>query len=274
MDHFIHYLKRSVDSGSRWTSGQYVRDSRTPFYAVAQQVNAAFFKPQFHVTRQAGGPVNSITAGSTIWIFSMIESPWGRLGPALDAKIVVKNVRKQADGLTRFNASESSLWYPLQHASDLLAALESVDRKGHVSKVWADTSKPPGLYLQSIRKLHNADLVEEWSDKLLDCNMNFISYRIKDGTEQAFLHAGKLLDAGEAVYWDRFCLPRRLTERREKVSGKALNEALMHFIDKSSRVWGIETPLYNEAGCYAQKEADYARLLNKYFPVQVPVRED
>jgi len=271
MDHFIHYLKRRIGGENKGASRQNISNDRHFYAAAPQRFNAAFHRPEFHVTRQSGGPARSVTAGSTIWIFSVIESPWGKLGPALDAKIVVSSVRKQDDGLTRFYASDSSAWFPLQDASGLLASLESVDEKGSVAPVWPNRSKPPGLYLQSLRRLHRAERLEEWSDKLTGGDINFISYRIKDGTQQAFRHARKLFDESAIVYWDRFCLPSRLVERRENVSGNALNETLMLFVGRSSKVWGIETPLYTEPGCYAQKEAARAKALNKYVPVCVPV---
>ena len=94
--------------------------------------------------------------------------------------------------------------------------------------------------------------------------MNFISYRIADGTQQAFEKVQELLKRGNKVFWDRWCLPRRLAERRECVNDKALDAQLMSHLQMASVVWGIESPLYADVESYAQKECAAARELGTY----------
>jgi len=108
---------------------------------------------------------------------------------------------------------------------------------GHASTV-------VGHYLQRMRKLESADPLIAWEKDVMSRPLNFVSYRICDGTEKAFHMTCKLLHREEAVFWDRGCLPRRLAERRERVDDHALDNHLMAPFAKFKRVWGVESPQY------------------------------
>jgi hypothetical protein len=257
MKHFVHYLKREIKGWSK-------KDNL--FYADAQAPDAGFDRPMFHATRGKSGPLLNIEIGSVIWLFSTLKSPWGKLPPSLDAKFIVSGIEDTEKG-KRFHAHEDSKWFPLSDATHILQRLSTIDRNGKENALWTNTNQPIGYFTQSIRQLNSGELLDGYSNKLLKSEMDFISYRIMDGTEQAFMKAADLTSTGGNVFWDRYCLPRRLSERREFVSNEKLDEYLLKKIRTASRVFGIESEKYYEQGSYASKEAALAKELNKYFEI-------
>ena len=91
-----------------------------------------------------------------------------------------------------------------------------------------------------------------------------ISYRIADGTKQAFELAKRLVSSGQPIFWDRWSLPRRLAERRELIDDTTLNDYLCEKISAARMVWGVDSPLYAEKGSYSLIEQDLASSLNKF----------
>lgn len=258
--HFIHYLKRQVII-------RFPQNEADPFFAQYQNGIDGFERPMYHITRRTTGPATRIGPGSVIWLFSVLRSPWGDLPPSLDAKFVVDRVEALPDRRLKFYAARSSVWYPVADATVLLQTLRTVNQNGE-SRLWADASKPIGFYLQSMRQLSNGDRPEKWASKIILSGYDFISYRIKDGTKAAFLKTKELIEQGNIVFWDRFCLPRRLAERRELVSDAALDSYLMDKLAGSSKVWGIESKLYHVVNSYAFKEAEAAKAQGNYVGVR------
>ena len=98
-------------------------------------------------------------------------------------------------------------------------------------------------------------------------SFDFISYRISDGTKAAFGKARTLISEQKPVFWDRWSLPRRLAERRERLGDHPLDATIKAGIRGAAVVWGIEKPLYAQRGSYAARERKLAQRLKKYRPV-------
>lgn len=242
------------------------------WYATPQRLGAGFDKPVFHLTRRKTGAVEDIKEGDTIWLISELKSPWGKLPPSLDAKIVVQKVCPYLDEWKKFIADPiSSQWFPLTDCLDILRKLESETRMREKQVLIPHTKEAGqqiGIFLQSIRKLHSANELLKWAENIQKKPFHFISYRIKDGTQCAFEKTKQLTGANEVVFWDRWSLPRRLAERREKTSGKALNQRLLEILRKSNVVWGIESELYAKKGSYSEKECRIANELGVYHGIK------
>lgn len=263
-NHYIHYLKREVKI-------RFPKNLNNPFYAEAQNLSDGFEHPKYHITRRNTGPATRIEIGDIIWLFSTLKSPWGVLPPSLDAKFVVSKVQKLKDGRIKYYANKNSSWFPLSDASELIENLWTLDVNGKSRKLRHDASMPLGFYLQSIRQLKESDKITEWSNVVLSSDFEFISYRIIDGSKEAFIKAQNLVAQGKVVFWDRFSLPRRLAERRELVSSDSLDEYILKYLKRASVVWGIESPKYSVPSSYAQKECSLAKKLNKYKSVSVRI---
>lgn len=260
-NHFIHYIRRRITlSGS---------NDCCVFEYGNQNVDDGIWQPNYHITRKTNGVILNVEIGSVIWIFSVLCSPWGKIGPSLDAKIVVENVEKTDEGKFKFIANKESLWFPLCNASAVLTKLETVDKKGTLSQLITDNEKPLGIYLQSLRQLSNSDILINWSNKIIESKYDFISYRIADGIEKSFYKAKELFNENINIFWDRFSLPRRLAERREFIDDKNLDEFILFKIDNCDKVWGVETPKYAEKESYSFKEMEYAKKRNKYSSVKM-----
>jgi hypothetical protein len=264
MKHFVHYITREI---KEW------KPEKDSFFIQTQDLDDGFDRPMFHITRRKSGPTSEIKQGSIIWLFSILKSPWGKLPPSLDAKFIVEKVEILPDGKTKFHASKDSKWFPLFDASIVIQNLYSIDKYGKKNKLWPDVHKPLGIYLQSIRQLSNWNELFIYSDFITNSKFEFISYRIQDGTKHAFFATQNLIKNGSIIFWDRYNLPRRLVERRELVSDIKLDEYLMKKIESSYRVHGIETPKYSEENSYSLKEAELAKKLMKYSPIntEIPV---
>lgn len=262
INHYIHYLKRDVKI-------RFPKDPQSPFFADVQNLDEGFECPRYHITRRKSGPSDRIKSGDVIWLLSCLKSPWGTLPPSLDAKFVIGDIQKLKDGRIKYIATQNSKWFPLFDASKLLESLWTIDNKGAIKRLIKDRDKPLGFYLQSIRQLNEGKQIVNWSDKISSLDYDFISYRIADGTKDAYWKAQDLVNQGKVVFWDRFSLPRRLAERRELVKSEALDQHLMESLKKAKKVWGIETPKYFVESSYAQKESTIAKQHNKYISVQL-----
>lgn len=245
--HFIHYLSRRVIT-------RFPHNPDSPWFAGLQAVDDGFLCPKFHVSKRKTGPTRAVGSGDTIWIMSQVFSPWGSLPPGLDARIDVEHVEERNDGALCFISANTSSWFPLADATYILPTLESKTAQGAVGKVINNPSLPIGQSLQSMRLLVSAEPLQAWSLRITTMPANFVSYRISDGTSLAFVKVKQLLIQGEAVFWDRWCLPRRLAERREVVDDHALDDHLMRQLRQSTTVWGIESHAYAAEGSYSSKE--------------------
>lgn len=78
MRHFVHYIKRKlVDAGKNIDSGVLL-------YAEHQPEDQGFETPAYHSVPLNSGVASRVDTGDTIWLFSQLSSPWGKLPPSLD----------------------------------------------------------------------------------------------------------------------------------------------------------------------------------------------
>ena len=260
--HYIHYFKRRIKT-------RVSKKEEDAFWAQPQDEDAGFDQPEFHTTRRGTGPASEIVEGDVIWLISLIESPWGKTRASLDGKVIVGKVEKPESESVKFHADQGSKWYNLNDIENHLALLKSTDSKGRIKDLVPPGATGIGLYLQSIRRLANPEILIERANELDQTPFDFISYRIKDGTKPAFMKVQELLANNKLVFWDRYGLPRRLSERKEQVDTGKLDAHLMNKIAEASTVWGIESPLYKEKDSYSEKEYNMAVQLDKYEKVEV-----
>lgn len=215
-------------------------DANSLFYAELQAYASGFDSPRFHVTRSKSWPVSEVKEDDVIWLVAQLSSPWGKLPPSIDGKIIVGGVQviKEVEGGTkiRYSAKEGSMWFPLVDATTTLSRLQVILKNDDVRTPFDKDLNNLGQAYQSMKKLHNPDVLEDWASNVTSMKFDFISYRIADGTQSAFFHARKQIAKGCPVFWDRWSLPRRLSERRELVSDEALDTLLMN---KINRVIGV-----------------------------------
>lgn len=260
---FIHYLPRKVRILSPAKPG-------TAWYVDLQKPVSGFERPQYHVTRAASGPAAKIRPGDTIWIISQLYSRWGVLPPAVDARMEVASVCTLRKGgeITgyRYNAAGRSRWFPLADATVEMQALKTVNSKGQINELWPAPHLPIGCYLQQPRKLMTGERLGRWEKQLDDRGFDFVSYRLRDGTPAAFKAVQALVSAGQCVWWDRWSLPRGLAERREHVADGHLQSYLVGQLSRAKKVWGIDSPYYDEPGSYSCLEKQHASQLGKFEP--------
>ena len=256
--HFIHFLNRKVVISSSQVAENewYIQDENRD--------SDPFERPQYHITRRKNGPTARIDKGDVIWLFSALSFKDQKLPISLDAKIVIEKVCK-VDGKTVFVAGPDSAWFPMADATDLLKALETKNAQSQKTvKLWPNLEKPIGLYLESMREVGNPEEIISYAEGIQKSPFDFISYRQKDGTSKAFQLAEKLITEKKVIFWDRYGLPRRLTERKEKVPNEQLDSHLIAKIKSAEKVWGVITKGYDEPNCYAQKEKALALHFEEY----------
>ena len=256
--HFVHFINRKVVISSSPSSEKewYIRDEMDD--------SDPFERPQYHITRRKSGPVARIEKSDVIWLFSALSFKDQKLPVSLDAKIVTQEVCKR-DGKTVFLAGPDSVWFPMADATEILKALETKNAASQKNiKLWPNPEKPIGLYLQNIREIGNPEEVISYAERIQKSAFDFISYRQKDGTQKAFKLAENLIAEKKVVFWDRYGLPRRLTERKEMVPNEQLDSHLVAKIKSAEKVWGVITEGYKDPNCYAQKEKALADELGKF----------
>jgi hypothetical protein len=260
--HFIHYIRRQVRL-------VYSKGEPSPWFAEMQADVAGLQGPKYHVTRSISGAAVEVEACDIIWLIGQLYSPWGHLPPAIDARIdvaVKSEIRDQRGHLRgyRFQAAETSPWFPLADATELLGVLETQDRKGRISPLREQANRQIGQFLQRMRRLNSGDPLVKWESELKMRGFEFVSYRVCDGTHAAFNKVKSIVDTGRSVFWDRWSLPRRLAERREKLQDPALEAQLHEQIRQAAIVWGIESPLYGQENSYSHREMTLAKTLGKF----------
>ena len=256
MTDFIHYVARHIKKINH--------NKNSVWFGENQSDDQGFDRPFFHTTRRTTGPAAQIKPGDTIWIFSQLQSPWGNLFPSLDAKVVVEQVTKE-DGKLRYVAGKTSQWFPLFDATSALKKIQTKPSKGDVSPLLRGNI-PIGVLLRSIREVFDNSPIIELEETINNSGFYFISYRVVDGTRLAFNFCRNLSKCNIPIFWDRWSLPRRLVERREKVSNEALDNYLKNIIKNPQclQVYGIHSPQYNSPESYAQKEKVIAKKYNKF----------
>ncbi|WP_237931666.1 hypothetical protein [Buttiauxella sp. S19-1] len=267
MNHFIHYIRRNI---LLQKNDDIVAP---PFYAARKKTPESIYYPTYHITRSTQGPASRIKPGDVIWIVAQLYSPWDscwqQLPPGLDMKLIVKSISQKVVNdrpLLRFRAAEGSMWFPYKNAVEILIELQTLNQNNTEMRLWGNPEQQIGYYLQSIRQLKDGAKLQEWASNINLEPFDFISYRIKDGTFQAWLQVAKLIHEEKVVFWDRWTLPRRMVERREFIDDKILTDFLQQKIQQCRQVIPIQTDLYGAPGSYSALEKAYAIGLGKLKP--------
>lgn len=259
MKHFAHYIKRTIADASDRNSS-----SDLP-YVELQSPDEGFAAPAYHSVPVNSGVASRVSIRDTIWLFSQLQSPWGRLPPSLDGMIVVADIEKRGSRYT-FRAARESTWYPLFDAGELIHGLDAVNAQGVVQPLLNTPRTAVGQALQFLREIHDPSPLMRHAASLSDNQPDFISYRMKDGTRPAFDLARRILTNKRAVFWDRWSLPRRLAERREAVNASELDAHIASAIENARIVWGVISELYAAEGSYSKLEKELAVSSGKFRP--------
>lgn len=262
--HFIHFNRRQVRLLN-------LNRNDKLWFAEKQSPLAGFERPQYHITRAVNGPAAEINEGDTIWLIGQLYSPWGKLPPAVDARIDVGERLELKDNNGnlagfRYEAAPASRWFPLADVSTALDSLRTRRQDGKAEPLRKKPAQPIGQLLQRIRKLESGEPLIDWENALDENSFDFVSYRILDGTRAAFEKVKSLVDAGKAVFWDRWSLPRRLAERREFLSDEALEKYIEEQLKRAKIVWAINSPLYGKEESYSAREMLLGQKLGTYRP--------
>lgn len=259
MNHFAHYIKRIVADKYH----QKIADD--PLYSELQPIDQGFKAPAYHSVPINSGVASRIAIGDTIWVFSQLSSPWGTLPPSLDGMIVVAEKEKVSNvGRYRFGATVDSKWYSLFDADDLIHKLKAVNAHGKVRPLLNTPRTAIGQALQFLREIHDPSSLLQHAAMVSGMRQDFISYRMVDGTRQAFELAKRLLAKRRTVFWDCWSLPRRLAERNEKVGSEALDSHVVLMIYNSRVVWGVTSKLYAAEGSYSRLEKELATSIGRF----------
>jgi hypothetical protein len=272
--HFIHFNRRQV----RMVIPGHHTD---PWFAEAQSTSGGFYRPKYHITRATSGPTAQVEPGDTIWLIGQLYSPWGNLPPAIDARIDVAQ-RTEWHGESahgqgspqragenppcgfRFQAAQSSRWFCLADVSAVLPCLQTQRSDGRIAPLHKKPEQPIGHALRRMRRLVSGEPLLLWEQALEAQAFHFVSYRLRDGTRSAFDKVKALVAEGVPLFWDHWSLPRRLAERREVLEDTALNTHIKGEIARAAVVWGIDSPLYHEAGSYSARERELVRRLGTF----------
>jgi hypothetical protein len=279
MKNFIHYVKREVVMLNH-------QDKSDPWFADDKNrpEDQGFDAPSYHVTRARTGTAVRAEEGDTIWLFSQLSSPWGSMPPALDAKIVISDIKDNRTALSgdepafRFAAGRGSKWFPIFDAESLLAVLKTVDGLGKIGNLRSHSEQHVGAAMRRMRELADPAPLVQLEQSIEKYGFEFISYRLADGTRRAFERCSQIVRDGKAAWWDRWSLPRRIAEYREILSEYEPDDPLFyqirnklddHIVKQIQKkecncVWGIESALYADAGSYSLKEKNLALELKKY----------
>ena len=126
------------------------------------------------------------------------------------------------------------------------------------------TAKSVGQALRFPREIANAENLVAHSRTVNSTPVDFVSYRMVDGTRTAFELACWLTESDRAVFWDRWSLPRRMSERGERLAHIALDTHIQHMIVDSRCVWGVQSSKYAAHGSYSLLEMELAERLKKF----------
>lgn len=262
MAHFAHYIRRTISLSPGGV------DNVLP-YVENQTDDQGFERPLYHSVPKSSGAASRAKEGDTFWLFSQLRTPWGKLLPSLDARIVVKSIAHTglgASARTRFTATETSEWFPIFDASTLLSSLLSRNAEGECQPLLSLKARTVGQALRFPREISNVEELISHCNSLNSTPIDFVSYRMVDGTRAAFELVDSLTRAGKSVFWDRWSLPRRMSERGERLCDFSLDIRIQQAIFRSRRVWGVETPGYAVEGSYSLLEKALATTLRKFEP--------
>jgi hypothetical protein len=295
MAHFAHYIKRTIarsdnelwegkPRGEEFKSQESQTEASkvTLPFAENQPDDQGFNRPSYHSVPRG----SRAQTGDTFWLFSQLRTPWGTLPPSLDARILIcdrnpiykavtgKDGKEHGVRRIRLGASCDSEWFPIFDASNLIDKLCSISALRGAEAVLSASAKHVGQALRFPREIANPELLIEHARTVESAPLDFISYRMQDGTPVAFKHALERAQLGRAVLWDRWSLPRRMSERGECLSRMKLDERIQQQIEKSERVYGVWSPTYGAEKTYSLLEKELATSLNKFELVKLSVTLD
>ena len=219
MAHFAHYVRRTISALAEHSG------NALP-YTENQPDDQGFEKPIYHSVPKSSGAAGRAKVGDTFWLFSQLSAPWGKLPPSLDGRIVVKNISHICKGRTtriRFEANDSSEWFPIFSASAVATTLLSRDSFGETNALFSAKAFTIGQALRFPREIANAEVLLAHCKTITSTPLDFVSYRMVDGTKTAFELTRQLAESGKSVFWDRWSLPRRMSERGDRLSHLALD---------------------------------------------------
>lgn len=265
MTHFIQYIPRHIVT-------RLPNSGAAAWFSRQQPAAAGFYVPELHVAA-ADAVASKLKSGDTVWVIGQLHGPQGAartafLPVALDARIDVDAVHSKTEAGIDIVPAATSRYFRLADATPVLARLSSITATGKTTALMVEPGVKVGNRFQGMRRLAEQTPLEAWARRLETEPYDFVSYRHADGTHAAFEHVRQLmLEEGRIVFWDRWGLPRRLSERRELVSDEALDAHLLRVLGCARRVWGVESPSYRSEGSYALKEAELAESQGKFEPV-------
>jgi hypothetical protein len=262
MANFAHYIRRTISVSSE-NAGNALP------YTENQPDDQGFERPIYHSVPKSSGAAGRAKVGDTFWLFSQLSTPWGKLPPSLDGRIVVKNISRTGTGRTtriRFEAGDSSEWFPIFNASAVASTLLSRSSFGETNSLFSAKACAIGQALRFPREIANAEVLVAHCKTIISTPLEFVSYRMVDGTKTAFELTRQLADSGKSVFWDRWSLPRRMSERGDRLSHLALDNHIHQKIAGSRWVWGAQSPEYAAPSSYSLLEMELAKELKKFSP--------
>lgn len=257
MTHYAHYVRRSV------VEIDYA-DPAAPWFARHPVEDEGFDAPRWHAVGRARGLAAAVQPGDTVWVFSQLAGAAGALPPALDACVVVRRVRTDAQGRRFLDAAPGSRWFPLFDATRLLHGSRFLAGAEGAATCLGGAHAHVGQALRLMRRVVDPRALERHALRVERAERVFVSYRLLDGTRAAHAVADRELRQGRAVVWDRWSLPRRMAERREFASPRALDRCIRAQIERADRVIGICSPRYGEVRSYSRREQRLAMRLGTY----------
>ncbi len=265
MRHFAHYIKREIADPVETC------DSSGLPYVEWQPQDQGFDAPAYHSVPLNSGVAKRVDVGHKIWLFSQLSSRWGKLPPSLDGVITVAEIDygKRLEGRYWYRAENTSKWFPLFDASCLLGELNAVDAQCNIRPLLRTPRTAIGQAVHFLREISDGTLLLKHAEKLEGMPLDFISYRIIDGTKTAFELARQLVNSERAVFWDRWSLPRRLAERKETTEPPALDSRISSMIRSARVVWGVGSKLYGTDGSYSKLEQNLAEKKGVFKPYPV-----
>jgi hypothetical protein len=196
--------------------------------------------PSGHAT-SASAFAERVRADDVIWFFSSIRYANGWLAPAIDARFRVlsdpPHEQRRRTGRKHFivAAPEETEFFPWRDATNLLHRLRDpqgkrlVEGTSGVSEMLLRFQVPRTLDASSGRELEKQATLARESSRTV-----FVSYSWRNSTQRSREVVAQLGRSGFNVWWDRWCMPRRLAEGRVQVAASHLATWIVAGMTRSS----------------------------------------
>lgn len=204
-----------------------------------------------HPTRSVHGPAARVGPGDHLWLVTRVDTPTGPLPPSVDARIDVERVENLGEEGFVYHAAPSSVWFPLCDATDLL---RSVCARGMPLLPEHAHGHQVGTWLRTVRQLDDGAPLVAHAANLQAAGYAFVSYRIVDGSRQALALVRRLLAADQAVWWDRWSMPRRVAEDGLAFEASLAGQVIARALDQARSVHVVRSPSYGQAGTWSEWE--------------------